>query len=89
MAWQIEFAPEAEKELSKLDKPVIQRILKFLLQRLAPLDDPRNLGEALRGAELGKYWKYRIGDYRLVCSIQDDCLRVLVVRIGHRREVYR
>jgi mRNA interferase RelE/StbE len=89
MAWKIEFSAEAEKELSQLDKPIIKRILKFLLERVAPLDNPRLLGEALRGNELGKYWKYRIGNYRLICAIQDDKVRILVMRIGHRKSVYR
>jgi len=89
MAWKIEFLPEAERELAKLDTTVIRRILNFLDNRLKLLEDPRSIGEALKGQELGKYWKYRVGDYRLICSVQDDQVRVLVVRIGHRREVYR
>ena len=89
MGWTIEFLPQAVKDLGKLDKPVARRILKFLHERLAPMDNPRSIGEVLRGPELGKYWKYRIGDYRLICSIQDQRLTVVVVRIGNRRDVYR
>jgi mRNA interferase RelE/StbE len=89
MAWKIEIDREAEKELDKLDPPVARRILKFLFERVAPLDDPRSIGEPLKGAELGQFWKYRVGDYRIVSSIQDGNLLILVVRIGNRREVYR
>ena len=88
MAWSIEFEPDARRELEKLDKSVSDRILKFLRQRLAVLDDPRSIGERLQGP-LRQYWKYRVGDYRLICSLQDDRLVVIVVRIGHRREIYK
>ena len=92
MAWQIEFDPSAVKELAKLDKldqPVARRIVQFLRERIAPLTDPRSLGEALRGDELGSFWKYRLGDYRVVAEIIDRRVVIIVVRIGHRREVYR
>ena len=89
MAWRIEFARSAEAELNKLDRQVARRILMFLSGRIAPLDDPRTVGAALRGPELGRFWKYRVGDFRIICEIKDDRLVVLVVRIGHRREVYR
>ena len=88
MAWKIEFDPAALKELSKLDKPVEKRILKFLRERVAKLDDPRQVGARLQGAMSG-LWKYRVGDYRLICSIKDDRLVVIVVRVGHRREIYK
>jgi mRNA interferase RelE/StbE len=86
MAWKIEFDPAALKELSKLDKPVEQRILKFLRERIARLDDPRQIGTSLQGT-LSGFWKYRVGDYRLICSLENDRLVVLVLRIGHRAEV--
>jgi mRNA interferase RelE/StbE len=89
MAWRIEIDPAADKELSRLDPPVARRILRFLHDRLAPLDDPRSLGEALRGSRLGAFWKYRVGDYRIIAAIEDDRLVVLIVRIGNRRSVYR
>ncbi len=89
MASRIELERSALKELNELDRPVRERILRFLNQRLAPLDDPRAIGEALKGAALGQLWKYRVGDYRVIASIQDEVLLVVVVRIGHRREVYR
>lgn len=89
MAWQIEFLPQAAKELARLDKPVIERILRFLDERIRPGKDPRALGEALRGEKLGKYWKYRVGDYRVICNIQDDRIVISVVTFGHRSGVYR
>lgn len=89
MAWKIELDPAAERELGKIDPPIARRILAFLHRRVAQLDDPRSLGEALKGARLGAFWKYRVGDYRIIASIEDGALRVLVVRIGNRREVYR
>lgn len=61
----------------------------FFFERIAPLDDPRSIGEALKGSELGELWKYRVGDYRIIASIEDKLVRILVVRIGNRREVYR
>jgi mRNA interferase RelE/StbE len=89
LAWAIEFDPAAAKELRKLDPVVARRITAFLRERLAPLDDPRSLGDALKGHALGEYWKYRLGDYRVIARLVDQRLVVMVVRIGHRREVYR
>ena len=89
MAWTIEFAPEAVRELNKLDAQVSRRILKFLRGRVAKLDDPRSIGSALRGAKLGEFWKYRVGDYRIISRIEDERVLILVLRVGHRREVYR
>lgn len=89
MAWQIEFEDAALKELAKLDKPVAKRIVAFLRERVAVLDDPRSLGEALKGSKLGEFWKYRVGDYRIITNIEDGVMRVLVLKVGNRREVYR
>ncbi|WP_263380817.1 type II toxin-antitoxin system RelE family toxin [Granulicella paludicola] len=89
MAWQIEFDPVAKRELDKLDPQIARRLLQFLHTRLAPLEDPRSLGEALHGSTLRHLWKYRVGDYRLIADIQDGRLRILIVRVGNRREVYR
>jgi mRNA interferase RelE/StbE len=89
LAWRIELDDGAKKDLAKLDKQVAKRIMAFLRERLASLDDPRSIGEALRGSQLGDFWKYRVGDYRIISSIEDGALRVLVIRIGNRREVYR
>ena len=82
MAWKIEFERAALKEL---ENPVARRILKFLHQRVGKLDDPRKIGARLHGT-LSEFWKYRIGDYRLICSLENDRLVVLVLRIGHRRD---
>lgn len=79
---------EADRQLDKLDRQVAKRILKFLNQRVRTLDNPRSIGEALRGSKLGEFWKYRVGDHRLICSIEDRRVLILVLRIGHRREVY-
>ena len=89
MAWKVELATAAERELDKLDPQTARRIISFLHSRVAQLDDPRSIGEALKGSELGAFWKYRVGDYRIIASIEDGALRILVVRIGNRREVYR
>ena len=89
MAWTLELSTLAQKNLEQLDPSTSRRILTFLNERVAPLDDPRSIGEALKGSRLGEFWKYRVGDYRLISSIQDDALKILVVRIGNRREVYR
>ncbi len=89
MAWEIELSSLAQKNLDQLDQQTARRILAFLHDRVAVLDDPRCIGEALKGSKLGAFWKYRVGDYRVICSIQDGNLRILVVRVGNRREVYR
>jgi mRNA interferase RelE/StbE len=89
MAWKIEVGPAAAKELGKIDPQAARRIVKFLRERVALLDDPRSIGEALKGSVLGDFWKYRVGDYRVIASIQDAVLTVLVVRVGNRRDVYR
>ena len=88
MAWKVELSVEADRQLDKLDPQVARRILKFLNQRVRTLDNPRSIGEALRGSKLGEFWKYRVGDHRLICSIEDRRVLILVLRIGHRREVY-
>jgi mRNA interferase RelE/StbE len=89
MPYAVELSAEAARELGKLDAQQSKRILKFLHQRVAKLDDLRTLGEALRGSRFGELWKYRIGPYRLICKIEDDRLVVLVLPVGHRREIYR
>jgi mRNA interferase RelE/StbE len=89
LAWRIEFDPRALEELKRLDKTAQTRIIKIVRERIAPLENPRTLGQALRGEELGRYWKYRIGGYRLICDIQDETVLILVLRVGHRKEVCR
>ena len=89
MAWKIELSGLAQRNLKKLDRQVAKRILVFLHGRLATLDDPRSIGQALKGSDLGQFWKYRVGDWRIIASIEDRDIRILVVRIANRREVYR
>jgi len=89
MAYRVELSESADRELGKLDAQHRKRILKFLQERVAKLDDPRSIGKALHGSRLGEFWKYRVGDYRLIAKIEDDRLLVLILRIGHRREIYR
>jgi mRNA interferase RelE/StbE len=89
MAWRVEFAKGAQKDLTKVDAAGRTRILRFLAERIEQSDDPRKFGEALKGPVVGRYWKYRVGDYRIIGDLQDALLLVLVVRVGHRREVYR
>lgn len=87
MAWNLEFSPTAQRQLDKLEKPVARRISKFLYERVRNLDNPRQIGERIQG-NLSEFWKYRVGDYRLICSLENDRLVVPVLRIGHRREIY-
>jgi mRNA interferase RelE/StbE len=89
MAWSVELSESADRELAKLDAQHRKQIFKFLREGVAKLDDPRSLGQALQGSRLGEFWKYRVGSYRLICKIEDDRLVVLVLRVGHRKEVYR
>jgi mRNA interferase RelE/StbE len=88
LAWQIEFTTEAEKQLAKIDRQSAQRIVNFLRERIATTENPRSLGKSLKGV-LREFWRYRVGDYRIICRIENDRLLVLVVRVAHRREVYR
>ena len=88
MAWKIEYTETARNRLRKLDKPVARRIVDYLDVRIAPLENPRSAGKALTGP-MGGLWRYRVGDYRVICEIQDEVLRVLVIEIGNRRDVYR
>jgi len=89
LVWAIEFDEAAKKELAKLDRQVAQRLLDFLTQRVIGLKDPRSVGQALNGSKLGEFWKYRVGDFRIVASIEDQKMIILVLRVGNRREIYR
>lgn len=88
MAWTIEYAETAKKQLRKLDKLAARRIVDFMDERVSQNDDPRRIGKALKGP-LGDLWSYRMGDFRILCDIQDEVLTILVLQIGNRREVYR
>ena len=85
MVWRIEFDPRAVKELALFDRPIQQRLVRVLRERISTLDDPQSIGEALRGEELGRFWKYRIGAYRVICDIRDEDIVILVIRIGDRK----
>lgn len=89
MAWRIELSTQAQRDLRDLDRQDVRRILRFLSERVARLEDPRSIANPLKGARLGGLWRYRVGSYRLIATIEEDCLRVLILRVGHRREVYR
>ena len=89
MVWKIELDPAADRELGKIDPQIARRILTFLHKRVAPLENPRSIGEALKGSKLGEFWEYRVGDWRIIASIEDSTVRILVVRIGNRKGVYR
>ena len=88
MTWTVEYARSVQKSIQKLDPQGRTRIRDFIENRVASLDDPRTIGKALKG-HLGTLWRYRVGDYRIVCDLQDRRLVVLVLHIGHRRDVYR
>jgi mRNA interferase RelE/StbE len=87
MIWEVEFDNRARKELRKLDKQTQDRILKWLRETLATEEDPRRTGKSLKGRMKG-LWRYRVGDYRIISQIQDEHIVILVVQIGHRRDIY-
>ncbi|HEX8666623.1 MAG TPA: type II toxin-antitoxin system RelE/ParE family toxin [Beijerinckiaceae bacterium] len=83
--WRVEFDPDAAKELRKLGRPAQEMILRYLRQRIATDQDPRRFGKA---GDMAGLWRYRIGDHRLIAAFEEDRFTVLVLRVGHRREVY-
>jgi mRNA interferase RelE/StbE len=89
MPWKVIVDDNALKVLKKMDRPTAVRIIDFVENRLAVADNPRSLGAALQGSELGDFWKYRVGDYRIIVSIHDAELVINVIRVGNRKEVYR
>lgn len=88
MAWTVEIGQVAERQLGKLDRQTARRILDWLDDRIEGCKNPRHFGEPLKGGRKG-LWRYRVGDYRILCDILDDRLVVLAVAVGHRREIYR
>ena len=88
MPWKIEISLRAEKSLKRLDSGVRARILRFLKERIASANDPRELARPLKG-EKGGLWRFRVGDYRIICDIRENQVRILVLTVGHRRDVYR
>lgn len=88
MAWKIEITKSATKQMQKLDKAIQRRIVSFLREKLEKTNNPRSYGKALQGEKIS-LWRYRVDDYRLICKINDDIVTVLVLAVGHRKEVYR
>jgi mRNA interferase RelE/StbE len=88
LAWTIEFTETAKKQLAKTDRATADRITAFMRDRVATADDPRSYGHALTGDQKGR-WRFRVGDYRLICELHYGRLIVVVLFIGHRGEVYR
>jgi len=89
LVWTIEYNPKVKEQLKRLDKASARRIVDFLEERLALRDDPRSLGQALKGITFANLWKYRVGDYRVIVNIEDRALKILVVRVGDRKAVYK
>ena len=88
MAWTIEITRTAERQIKKLGRSAQIAVVRFLRERLTCADNPRQWGKPLRGEKRG-LWRYRVGGYRLICDIQDKRITVLVLEVGHRRDVYR
>lgn len=89
MSWRIEFAASAAKEIKKLGQQDARRIIDFLRKRVLAAEHPRALGEPLRGPEFGRFWKYRVGHFRVIAEIEDSVLVIFVVRVGHRSKIYK
>ncbi len=87
MAWRIDYADTAQSQLRKVDKHSARRILDYMDTRVAS-GDPRRTGRVLSGP-LGKLWRYRVGDFRVICDVQDEAMRVLVVTVARRDKAYR
>jgi mRNA interferase RelE/StbE len=88
LAWRIEITRSATRQITKRDRTAQKSIQHFLRQRLTPVDNPRQWGRALQGEKHG-LWRYRVGDYRLICDIQDEKITILVLELGHRKDAYR
>ncbi|MCX7214716.1 MAG: type II toxin-antitoxin system RelE/ParE family toxin [Burkholderiales bacterium] len=89
MVWTVSYTETARKQLKQLDRQAARRLVDFMDERVVGGVDPRGLGQALKGPLLGTYWRYRVGDYRIICDIQDGELVVLVLEFGNRKDVYR
>jgi mRNA interferase RelE/StbE len=88
LAWKIEITRTAEKQIKKLAHPAQKTVIRFLGERVQSAENPRKWGKPLRGDKRG-LWRYRVGDYRLICDIQDEKITVLLLAVGHRKDVYR
>ncbi len=87
MTWKVEFDHRAQKELRKLDREIQKRLLTWISENLSGSNDPREKGSSLKGKFRG-LWRYRVGDYRIVCQIKDEEVLILILRIAHRKDVY-
>lgn len=88
MVWRVKISRTAQKQITKLDRQAQAGIVRYLRERVQPLENPRQLGKPLRGERKG-LWRHRAGDYRIICDIQDEANAVLVLAVGHRKHVYR
>lgn len=86
--WRLLYSRAAQRSLDAMDPQVSRRLVKYLNERVLPLEDPRALGKALQGSKMGNYWRYRCGDYRIVVDIIDLDVVVVVMRVGDRKDVY-
>lgn len=86
MTYSVEWSTRSEKQLAKLDRQVARSLVRFMNERVQHSGSPRSIGKQLKDSQ---YWRYRVGDYRILCRIEDEHVTVLVVELGHRREVYR
>jgi mRNA interferase RelE/StbE len=89
LGWTIDYTETAKRQLRKLDKSVARRIVEFMDKRVAMQEDPHKIDKVLTGPMLGAYWRYRVGDYRVICDIQNGALCILVIELENRGEVYR
>lgn len=89
MVWTIEYSPAARAQLGRLDQQVARRILAYVDAAVTAPENPRVRAEPLTGRRFGGLWRYQVGDYRVICDIRDETLVVVVVKVGHRSQVYR
>ena len=88
MDWKSEYSPDVIRQLNKLDQPIRRRIFRYLEEHIHQCKNPRHFGEALT-ANRAKFWRYRVGDYRIICDILEEKVIILILTIGHRREIYK
>ena len=88
MAWTVEFLLTAQRQMAKLDRPTQRRIIDYFRDRILAVENPRQFGKKLSG-DKGGPWRYRIGDYRAICKFEAERLVIIVLEVGHRREIYR
>ena len=88
LTWKVEWDDTAVKELRKLDRQAQQDILRYFRERIVTDEDPRRFGKPLTH-ELASLWRYRVRNYRMICSIEDDGLIILILRVGHRKDIYK